>query len=195
MEAKSGSHSRARTPDITHGRKSIRDRYALHRKMSVAHPAQELDEETIKIFFSTHGITPTDLERGFDLISSDKKKIYPADVKKFAEKYFSDLPEEALNLISSWKEDVTKEQMSNLLLNKNLMSSPYEAAYKVYITNWQWMTTEEIKIGPKTLKRLVRKLNPHHLPYKNDIKSLLKKYDADQDGHVGLEDFKRMTLI
>ncbi|KAJ3275000.1 hypothetical protein HDV01_001506 [Terramyces sp. JEL0728] len=190
MEDKEPSNreSKVKTPEMMNHRKSVRDKLGYQRRMSLfPNPVQVMDEEAIKIFFSTHGLTATDLERGFELISSDKKKIYPADVRRFAEKYFSDLPDEALNLISSWKEDVTKEQMTNLLLNKTLMSSPYESAYK-------WMTTEEMKIGPKSLKKLIKKLNPHNLPYKNDVKGILKKYDADQDGNIGLEDFKRMAI-
>jgi hypothetical protein len=39
-----------------------------------------MDEEMIKIYFATHGLSLTDLERGFNLISSDKRKITPIGI-------------------------------------------------------------------------------------------------------------------
>jgi hypothetical protein len=106
-------------------------------RSSIANPKQkrmnrfQFDEDTIKIFFETHGVTEKDIDIAFDMISKDKKKIYHSDIKAFIATYFDHLPDEAMSLLNQWKEEVTKEQLNTLLINRNLMSSPYENAMKV----------------------------------------------------------------
>jgi GTPase Era involved in 16S rRNA processing len=108
---------------------------------SVANPKQkrmnrfQFDEDAMKIFFDTHGVTEKDIDIAFDMISKDKKKIYHSDIKAFIATYFDNLPDEAMSLLNQWKEEVTKEQLNTLLINRNLMSSPYENAMKVSFSN------------------------------------------------------------
>ncbi|KAI8895153.1 hypothetical protein BC833DRAFT_602305 [Globomyces pollinis-pini] len=146
------------------------------------------DEETIKIFFKTHGLSVSDLDIGFNFISKDKRKIYPDDVKRFMTEYFEDLPDEAYKLLEDWKEPVTKEQMANMLLNRTNLSAPYEEL-------WKWMRpSEDGKLHHKQLNALAGKVNSLKKPRKHDVWAILKRYDRDQDGYIGLSDFKRMSL-
>ncbi|KAI8898086.1 hypothetical protein BC833DRAFT_591217 [Globomyces pollinis-pini] len=122
-----------------------------------------LDEETIKIFFATHGLSSSDLDIGFDFISQDKSKITPADVRKFAKEYFPNLPPEALKVLEDWKETVTKDQMASLLLNKILLSSPYEDAFK-------WLNPDiDGRLHSTQLKTISSRLNKFKKARKFDV--------------------------
>jgi Ca2+-binding EF-hand superfamily protein len=145
------------------------------------------DEDPLKIFFDTHGLTEKDIDIAFELLSKDKKKIYHSDIKTFIATYFDHFPDEAMSLLNGWKEEVTKEQLIGLLLNRNLMSSPYETAYK-------WFSPENGVLGKKELKGLAKRMNKYKLPNKRDTRNLLNAFDLDRDGVLGLEDFKRMGL-
>jgi hypothetical protein len=76
-------------------------------------------------------VTAQDVDIAFEMLSNDKKKIKHSDIKTFISAYFEHFPEEAISLLNNWKEDVTKDQLISMLINKPLMSSPYESAFKV----------------------------------------------------------------
>jgi hypothetical protein len=101
------------------------------RRRSLMMDKQGFDEEALKIFFATHGLTAQDINIGFDFLSRDKKKITHGDIKAFIGTYFDWFPEEAMSLLNAWKEEVSKEQLNSILLSKSLMSSPYDNAFKV----------------------------------------------------------------
>jgi hypothetical protein len=100
---------------------------ALQRKSN----RPQLDEDSVKVFFDTHGVSEKDIDIAFEMLSKDKQKIHHSDIKAFIATYFDHFPDEAMSLLNSWKEEVSKEQLLSILINRNLMSSPYESAYKV----------------------------------------------------------------
>ena len=89
------------------------------------------DEDALKMFFNVRGVSLEDIDIAFEMLSQDKEKITHADIKLFISNYFDWFPEEAMTVLNSWKEEVTKAQLVEVLINKNLMTSPYEAAFKV----------------------------------------------------------------
>ena len=95
---------------------------------------QMFDEDALKYFWTNRGLTQQDIDVAFDLLSQDGQKLTHADIKLFVSTYFDWFPEEAMTVLNSWKEEVTKTQLEEVLLGKQLMSSPYESAFKVQIT-------------------------------------------------------------
>lgn len=95
---------------------------------------QMFDEDALKYFWTNRGLTQQDIDVAFDLLSQDGQKLTHADIKLFVSTYFDWFPEEAMTVLNSWKEEVTKTQLEEVLLGKQLMSSPYESAFKVHIT-------------------------------------------------------------
>lgn len=153
----------------------------------------ETDPELLKIFFETHGVTQKDIDIAFDMLSKDKKKIYHSDVKAFIATYFDNNPEEAMTLLNSWKEDVSKEQLESLLLNKTLMSSPYQNAFQVKPAN-QWFCPENGALSKSELRKFAARMNKYQMASKFDHRTLLRAFDFDKDGVIGLEDFKKITI-
>ena len=47
-------------------------------------------------------------------------------------------------------------------------------------------------ISTSSLKRMLRKMNKHGFTFKRDYDDCLKLFDFDQDGHIGLEDYKQI---
>eukprot|EP00842_Homolaphlyctis_polyrhiza_P007048 jgi/Hompol1/932/HPOL_003401-RA len=141
-------------------------------------------EEMLRIFFAAHGVTPDDVDNAFRLISRDGKRIMPSDVRAFASKYFDGLPSEVEKMLSGWKEDITRDQLANMLLNRTMFATPWEEAMQAF----------DGFLDKKVLKKLAGKLNRYGLPGKRDVEALLKKFDKDFDGKIGIEDFKRMVI-
>jgi hypothetical protein len=104
---------------------------AKRRRSTSGGAKNQFDEEALKMFFASHGLTRKDIDEGFEFLSQDKKKLTHGDIKLFVSTYFDWFPEEAMSLLNSWKEEITKEQLYAVLLNKTLMTSPYESSFKV----------------------------------------------------------------
>ena len=92
---------------------------------------QVFDEDQLKYFWSNRGITLQDIEVAFNFLSQDKHKLTHSDIKQFVSTYFDSFPEEAMSVLSSWKEEVTINQLEDVLLSRPLITSPYESAFKV----------------------------------------------------------------
>jgi hypothetical protein len=45
------------------------------------------------------------------------------------------------------------------------------------------------------LKDIYKLSSKYKVPHKTDHTALIQKYDFDKDGQIGLEDFKRMSLV
>ncbi|KAJ3305845.1 hypothetical protein HDV03_000954 [Kappamyces sp. JEL0829] len=157
------------------------------RRSTFANDKNPFDEETLKMFFASHGLTRKDIDEAFEFLSQDKKKLTHGDIKLFVSTYFDWFPEEAMTLLNSWKEEITREQLYQVLLNKTLMTSPYESAFK-------WFQIDNAPLGKKELKKIARSVSSKKVTQKGDVKSILQKFDMDRDGLIGLEDFKRLAL-
>ncbi|KAL2915348.1 hypothetical protein HK105_205213 [Polyrhizophydium stewartii] len=130
--------------------------------------------EFIRIFLTSHGVTLDDVSNAFQIISRDGQRITPSDIRLFADKYFGDLPAGAQKLLGEWKETATKDQLCNMLLNKNMASTPWDEAFE--------------------LRRLAASFSKYGMATKRADQILLARFDKDHDGKIGLEDFKRMSL-
>nr|KAJ3421694.1 hypothetical protein HK105_002630 [Polyrhizophydium stewartii] len=166
-------------------------RGAIQRRQS-HHPAHErhtpaVDEEFIRIFLTSHGVTLDDVSNAFQIISRDGQRITPSDIRLFADKYFGDLPAGAQKLLGEWKETATKDQLCNMLLNKNMASTPWDEAF-------EWFRPDGNALSPPQLRRLAASFSKYGMATKRADQILLARFDKDHDGKIGLEDFKRMSL-
>ncbi|KAJ3125947.1 hypothetical protein HK098_008027 [Nowakowskiella sp. JEL0407] len=93
-----------------------------------------------------------------------------------------------LKMIMSGKEEVSREQLVNLLVNRSVANPPFEEAFQFFHPE----ETQQITVSD--LKKVVQIINPHHLVYKNDITELMKNFDRDLDGALSLDDFKRISI-
>jgi hypothetical protein len=141
----------------------------------------------LKTFFECSGLTVDDIDIAFDMLSNDKKRIRHSDIKAFITAHFDNFPEEAISLLNNWKEDATKDQLHSMLINKPLMTSPYESALK-------WFAPEGFGLGKKELKRESMRLTKDKRIFKRDWQELLDKFDFDNDGIIGVEDLKRISI-
>lgn len=129
------------TPDISQRRQSImgitrggRRSSRMFSEDAFKQDEPGLDEEFVTIFLSTRGVTKEDIDGAFDLLSRDGLKINAVDVQHFAAKYFKVLPDKAKKLIDEWTESITKDNLSQLLLNKTMVKTPWDDAFEVKIT-------------------------------------------------------------
>ncbi|KAI8923969.1 hypothetical protein BC831DRAFT_468026 [Entophlyctis helioformis] len=152
--------------------------------------AGTIDDEVIRIFLEEHGVTKEDVDNAFEIVSRDGQRIGGNDVRAFVDKYFGGtdaLPEKAAKMVKEWKEDITKDQLCQLLLNRTMLSTPWDDAF-------DWFQPVNNSLGRPELQQLARRINKHKMAGKRDVQLLLAKYDRDRDGQIGLEDFKRMSL-
>ncbi|KAJ3287341.1 hypothetical protein HK104_008657 [Borealophlyctis nickersoniae] len=96
----------------------------------------------------------------------------------------------AYKLVTSGKEEVTKEGLANLLLNRPLTSVYYDEAM-------QWLDPHgdpELSLTDTDLRRIAMLVSGDGRIHKGDVKAMLARFDKDGDGVIGLEDFKKMAL-
>ncbi|TPX32321.1 hypothetical protein SmJEL517_g04508 [Synchytrium microbalum] len=127
------------------------------------------------------------------------KKITPNDIKIKIEALQPNIKSmhggKMAKLLFSSTEDVNREGLANL-------------ASSLAKNDWNWNTsvgdgdiaTEALSFfqpagGPITkteLKRLAAFFSPYGVPWKEDVSTLLKLFDKDGDGVIGIDDFKSM---
>ncbi|KAI9093472.1 hypothetical protein DFS34DRAFT_265660 [Phlyctochytrium arcticum] len=97
----------------------------------------------------------------------------------------------ALKAVSFGKEEVTRDGLMNLLLNKHLESLPFPDAF-------QWFDPHvepgQVFLNEQDLRRISAAMSPYGIPHRGDVASLLARFDVDKDGVIGLGDFKRMAI-
>ncbi|KND03809.1 uncharacterized protein SPPG_01265 [Spizellomyces punctatus DAOM BR117] len=98
----------------------------------------------------------------------------------------------ALKLVTNGKEEVTKEGLINLLLNRALISMPFDEAFQWFDPHTD--TGSSPALTEADLRRLAAAMSPYGVAHRGDVKALLAHFDRDGDGVLGLEDFKRMIL-
>ena len=115
-----------KTSSSNYRRKSV---YTSSRRKSNTHE----NEEFIVAFLANRGVTIQDVEYAFSVLSKDGKKVGRDDIKSFAETFFNQqkLSQKQLKFLFSFKEDLTFESLSNILLNRPMGSTPFEDAFDV----------------------------------------------------------------
>ena len=159
------------------------------RRFSTGGNLHQLDDKTMTEFVTKRGVTVEDVATAMELISSDGRRITKEDVKVFLESHFSKLSSKHQKFVSQWKEDITKEALTNILLNKPISSIPFAEAM-------EWFNPDPNHgLDPIRMPFLFQSKSLDHVAAKTDYKALLERFDYDKDGKVELEDFKRMSLL
>ncbi|KAI9013204.1 hypothetical protein BC832DRAFT_537999 [Gaertneriomyces semiglobifer] len=91
------------------------------------------------------------------------------------------------------KEEMTKDGLSNLLLNRAVRVAGAEEGFSLFDPALSEGLAHPV-LGFQELKRIAASMSPYGLPHKGDVEALLKAFDCDGDGAIGVDDFKRMTV-
>ncbi|KAI8821498.1 uncharacterized protein EV422DRAFT_44880 [Fimicolochytrium jonesii] len=98
----------------------------------------------------------------------------------------------AVKLTGTGKEEMTRERLGSLVIGK-VPSGGFDEAF-----HWFEPHTETPSSPPalteSCLRKLAAALSPYGMAHKGDVAALLARFDADGDGVIGLEDFRKMVV-
>lgn len=102
--------------------------------------------------------------------------------------YKEKIPEEAISFLNNWKSDVSLSQLVNVLNTKSLLApAPYEQCLKWFLPD------DNGNVGRNSIAKIIKKLVKYR--HKEDVDNILKEFDLDGDGVLGLDDVKKMGLL
>ncbi|KAI8589560.1 hypothetical protein BDZ88DRAFT_417942 [Geranomyces variabilis] len=98
-----------------------------------------------------------------------------------------------MKLATTGKEEITRERLASLLLNRQPANMPFDEAF-------QWFdphvdpSSNTLVLNGADLRRIASAMSPYGMVHKGDVAALLAHFDVDGDGMIGLEDFKAMAV-
>ncbi|TPX41338.1 hypothetical protein SeLEV6574_g06140 [Synchytrium endobioticum] len=137
----------------------------------------------------------------YSYTTDDTNKITPNDIKNKLESLQPNLKTQQpklYRLLLSSAEDVNREGMSNLIVQLQRNGWDWNSVVgETEVVAQEALSFFQPSGGPITrdeLRRIAALFSPHGLPWKEDVDTLLKLFDKDGDGVIGMEDFKAMSI-
>ncbi|KAI8911292.1 hypothetical protein DFJ77DRAFT_93203 [Powellomyces hirtus] len=99
----------------------------------------------------------------------------------------------AMKLATTGKEEITRERLMSLLLNKQHTNMPFDEAFQWFEPHGE-SSSSNPTLNKEDLRRIAAAMSPYGMVHKGDVAALLAAFDVDKDGLIGLEDFKQMCV-
>ncbi|KAI9217212.1 hypothetical protein BC828DRAFT_391767 [Blastocladiella britannica] len=163
--------------------------------------AARLAAEAVALSAQQITLSAGELAAAFAMLSTDGQRVTRNDIRDFLAFYLPDLPEklEKLLLGGNAKED-REIPLSTLIKlmsrKKDMAAATYQDLAKFIGANFHSPTTDGVVMSEGQVAGMVEIMNKRQaIRTSSDFSSLMAALDADNDGDVGVDDWKLLRTI